>query len=97
MKGCIGPEVPTRIKVSAPNAASSSTAMAVDGQPTADLKLDEVVNLVRGPEGTPVSLGVQRAGSGQVDHVLDLMPHPRAPSFVAKQYSSATDSRGRVA
>ena len=43
--------------------------VGVDDQPTTDMRLDEVVNLVRGPEGSPVRLRVQRAGSDQVDEI----------------------------
>jgi carboxyl-terminal processing protease len=43
--------------------------VGVDGQPTTDMRLDEVVNLVRGPEGSPVRLRVQRAGTSQVDEL----------------------------
>jgi carboxyl-terminal processing protease len=43
--------------------------VAVDGQTTVDMRLDEVINLVRGPEGTPVVLRVQRAASDQVDEL----------------------------
>ncbi len=45
------------------------TIVAVDGRPTTDMKLDEIIDLVRGPEGTPVTLGVRRAASGQVDQL----------------------------
>lgn len=34
--------------------------LAVDGQPTADLSIDDVVNKIRGPEGTPVNLTIGR-------------------------------------
>jgi carboxyl-terminal processing protease len=43
--------------------------VAVDGQTTVDMRLDEVINLVRGPEGTPVVLRIQRAASDQVDEL----------------------------
>ncbi len=43
------------------------TIVGVDGRSVVDLRLDEVVNLVRGPEGSPVVLDVQRSGSGVVD------------------------------
>ncbi|HEY7061416.1 MAG TPA: S41 family peptidase [Chloroflexota bacterium] len=39
----------------------------VDDTPTTDMRLDEVVNIVRGEEGSSVRLGVQRAGTSQVD------------------------------
>jgi carboxyl-terminal processing protease len=43
------------------------TIVGVDGRNVGDLRLDEVINLVRGPEGTPVTLDVQRAASENVD------------------------------
>jgi carboxyl-terminal processing protease len=43
--------------------------VAVNGQTTTDMRLDEVINLVRGPEGTPVVLSVQRAASDRVDEL----------------------------
>ncbi len=43
--------------------------VAVNGQSTAELRLDEVIDLVRGPVGSSVALGVQRAGTDQVDEV----------------------------
>jgi carboxyl-terminal processing protease len=55
------------------------TILAVDGQPTASLKLDDVVNHIRGPEGTPVSLQVQRAGSAQADVVTLVRAQVDAP------------------
>ncbi|HLI28535.1 MAG TPA: S41 family peptidase [Chloroflexota bacterium] len=41
--------------------------LAVDDTPTDDLRVDQVVQLVRGPAGTPVTLRVQRAGSDRVE------------------------------
>src|SRR5205814_950022 len=35
---------------------AGDSIVAVDSQPVGDLRLDEVINLVRGPEGTPVVL-----------------------------------------
>src|SRR4051812_396081 len=43
------------------------TIVGVDGRNVGDLRLDEVITLVRGPEGTPVTLDVQRAASELVD------------------------------
>src|SRR5215208_5418901 len=43
------------------------TIVGVDGRNVGDLRLDEVINLVRGPEGTPVTLEVQRAATELVD------------------------------
>jgi len=43
--------------------------LQVDDTPTQDMRVDQAVLLVRGPEGTPVTLTVQRAGSGRTDRV----------------------------
>jgi carboxyl-terminal processing protease len=43
--------------------------VGVDDTPTADMRLDEVVNMVRGPEGSPVRLRVQRAGTTRVEEL----------------------------
>jgi carboxyl-terminal processing protease len=43
------------------------TIVGVDGRPVGDLRVDEVVKLVRGPEGTAVVLRVQRAGTNRQD------------------------------
>ena len=67
--------VPTVVEVFADTPAErgglrpGDTIVRVDGHPTDDMRLDEVVNLVRGEENTPVRLSVQRAGSGQVEDV----------------------------
>ncbi len=45
------------------------TIVAVDGRSVTDMKLDEVIDLVRGQEGTTVTLGVRRATSGQVEQI----------------------------
>jgi carboxyl-terminal processing protease len=45
------------------------TIVGVDGRNVGDLRLDEVINLVRGPEGTPVVLDIQRAASELVDQL----------------------------
>ncbi|MBX5493120.1 MAG: S41 family peptidase [Chloroflexi bacterium] len=41
--------------------------LAVEGTPTDDMRIDQAVQLVRGPAGTSVTLRVQRAGSERVD------------------------------
>jgi carboxyl-terminal processing protease len=41
--------------------------LAVDDTPTDDLRVDQVVQLVRGPAGTAVTLRVQRAGSDRAE------------------------------
>jgi carboxyl-terminal processing protease len=51
---------------------AGDTIVGVDGRPVGELRLDEVINLVRGQEGTTVVLDVQRAISGQVDK-LDIV------------------------
>jgi carboxyl-terminal processing protease len=43
--------------------------LEVDDASTQDLRVDQAVLLVRGPEGTPVTLTVRRAGSGRTDRV----------------------------
>lgn len=43
--------------------------LQVDDAPTQDLRVDQAVLLVRGPEGTPVTLTVQRAGTGQREQI----------------------------
>jgi carboxyl-terminal processing protease len=43
--------------------------LAVDDATTQDLRVDQAVLLVRGPEGSPVTLTVRRAGSGREDRV----------------------------
>ncbi|HLH24904.1 MAG TPA: S41 family peptidase [Chloroflexota bacterium] len=45
------------------------TLVAVNGQLTADLKLADVVKLVRGDEGTSLVLGVQRASTDRVEAI----------------------------
>ena len=50
MWGCIAPDVPTRMNVSAPAPTSSSTAIAVDGQP---------IPVEVAATGTPSSVPVQ--------------------------------------
>ena len=42
--------------------AVGDSIIAVDGEPTAGKTLEEVARMVRGPEGTPVALEVQRRG-----------------------------------
>jgi carboxyl-terminal processing protease len=44
--------------------------LQVDDTPTQDMRVDQAVLLVRGAEGTPVTLTVQRAGSGRTDRVI---------------------------
>ncbi len=43
--------------------------LQVDDTPTQDMRVDQAVLLVRGAEGTPVTLTVQHAGTGQRDQV----------------------------
>ncbi len=58
--------------------------IGVDGQSTTDLRLDEVVNLVRGEQGTAVDLQVQRAVTGQVDELSVVRAQVSIP-FVASR------------
>jgi hypothetical protein len=53
--GCIAPDVPTRMKVSAPILISSSTAMAADGQP-----IPVETTLTRSPSSVPVQVSYSR-------------------------------------
>ncbi len=70
-----GPE-PTIVEVYAnsPAAAAGLQAgdviVAVDDQPVTGLKLDDIVNRVRGADGTSVKLRVRRASSGEQDFVV---------------------------
>ncbi len=48
---------------------AGDTIVGVDGRSVGDMKLDEVIDLVRGPEGTSVTLDVQRAGTETVDRL----------------------------
>ncbi|MDR7418848.1 MAG: S41 family peptidase [Armatimonadota bacterium] len=44
---------------------SGDVILAVDGIPTAGLSLDQVSQMIRGTEGTPVSLRIQRQGQAE--------------------------------
>lgn len=70
------------------------TIVAVDGRPTTDQRLDEVVNQVRGPAGTPVVLSVQRAVTGQVEELTLVRAQVSIP-FVATR--ALSDGFGYVA
>src|SRR4051812_13253530 len=59
--------------------------VAVNGQLTADLKLADVVKLVRGDEGTPLVLGVQRAGSDRVEAITLTRAQVAAPTVSARR------------
>jgi carboxyl-terminal processing protease len=61
------------------------TIIAVNGQLTSDLKLAEVVKLVRGPEGAPLVLGVQRANGGGVDAITLTRAEVAAPLVSARR------------
>ena len=39
---------------------SGDTIVSIDGKPTEYMSLDEAVSLMRGPEGSPIRLGIQR-------------------------------------
>src|SRR3954470_11056839 len=64
-----GPE-PTIVEVYAGSPAATAglqpgdVIVAVDDQPVAGLKLDDIVNRVRGPDGTSVRVRVRRAAGG---------------------------------
>ncbi len=55
------------------------TIVGVDGQPVGDMKVEDVVKLVRGPAGTPVTLRVQRAGSGRQEDLTLTRAQVSAP------------------
>jgi carboxyl-terminal processing protease len=61
------------------------TIVAVDGQSATDLKLDEVIRLVRGTEGTPVVLRVQRAAGGRVEDLTLVRAQVAAPFVSARR------------
>jgi len=61
------------------------TILAVNGQSTGDLKLDEIVRLVRGPVGTTVALNVQRAGGSRVDTLTLARADVSAPFVSARE------------
>ncbi|HZS02854.1 MAG TPA: S41 family peptidase [Chloroflexota bacterium] len=58
--------------------------VGVDDTATTDMRLDEVVNLVRGPEGSSVRLRIQRAGSDRVDELTVTRAQVSLP-FVASR------------
>ena len=41
----------------------------IDGEPTKGVALDVIVSRIRGPEGTPVTLGIRRAGAAELIEV----------------------------
>jgi carboxyl-terminal processing protease len=59
--------------------------VAVDGRPTADTRLDEVITWVRGEEGTTVRLSVQRAVSGQLEELTLVRARVRVPFVEARR------------
>jgi carboxyl-terminal processing protease len=61
------------------------TIVGVDGQSATDLKLDEVIRLVRGTEGTPVVLRVQRAANGRVEDLTLVRAQVAAPFVSARR------------
>jgi carboxyl-terminal processing protease len=70
-----GPE-PTIVEVYASSPAASAglqpgdVILAVDDQPVAGLKLDDIVNRVRGPDGTSVRMRVRRAATAAEQDVM---------------------------
>ncbi|HWP29687.1 MAG TPA: S41 family peptidase [Chloroflexota bacterium] len=83
--------LPTVVEVFANTPAEAAglrpgdTIVSVDGRPTSDLRLEEVVNLVRGEEGTSVVLGVQRAGSERVDELTLVRAQVSVPFVEARR------------
>jgi carboxyl-terminal processing protease len=61
------------------------TIVAVDGQSATDLKLEEVIRLVRGTEGTSVVLRLQRAASGRVEDLTLVRAQVAAPFVSARR------------
>jgi carboxyl-terminal processing protease len=61
------------------------TIIAVNGQLTTDMKLADVVRLVRGDEGTALVLGVQRANSERVEPITLTRAQVAAPLVTARQ------------
>jgi carboxyl-terminal processing protease len=61
------------------------TLVAVNGQLTSDLKLADVVKLVRGDDGTALVLGVQRAGSDRVEAITLARAQVAAPLVAARR------------
>jgi carboxyl-terminal processing protease len=59
--------------------------VAVNGQLTSDLKLADVVKLVRGDEGTPLVLGVLRASSDRVEAITLTRAQVAAPLVTARR------------
>jgi carboxyl-terminal processing protease len=70
------------------------TIVAVDGQPTSSWKLDDVVNHIRGPEGTPLTLDVRRAGSDQAEEIHLVRAQVDAPFVQSRRVG---DNLGYVA
>ena len=46
---------------------AEDVVVGVDGQPVAEIGVEEAVNLIRGPEGTTVTLSIERAGAKPFD------------------------------
>ncbi len=55
------------------------TIVAVNGELTDGMKLDDLIKLVRGTEGTPLVLGVQRATTGRIDAITLTRAQVMAP------------------
>lgn len=49
---------------------SGDRIIKIDGKDTKDMALDEAVNQIRGPEGTQVTLTIQRANEPVIDYTL---------------------------
>ena len=61
------------------------TIVSVDGRPVDGLRLEEVVDLVRGAAGTPVTLGVQRASNSQVEQITLVRAEVSVPFVQARR------------
>jgi carboxyl-terminal processing protease len=49
---------------------SGDRVIAIDGQSTKDMPLDQAVGMIRGPEGVPVTLTIARAGENSRDYII---------------------------
>lgn len=59
--------------------------VGVAGEATREQALDEVIKLVRGPDGTAVTLSVERAGSGRVDSLTLTRAQVASPVVSARR------------
>ena len=59
--------------------------VSIDGRPAERMSLDEAVSLMRGPEGTPITLGLQR-GEGEPFEVEVVRSNIHVPSVTEVKY-----------